>query len=226
MDITLKNGVSVTIRDANMHSYEDVIALLDDLTFANMDRGIGFLLAALGAYEAMVEDTLAKMGLTAACSKGCGACCNQVFTCFPIEADFIMDYLKSISLSYQDRKTIKRRIAPIRAFAEKLRSTQSIFNEGAMFRQYYSGMHDYACPFLGADNVCIIYPARPILCRNLRMEEMCDVENMKSSRARIRLFVDSAISDAIRESEQEMGHDTTDTLMIAHLIARGILDIL
>lgn len=71
------------------------------------------------------------------CTRGCSACCSQVFRITPLDAQVIINHISKLD--------------------EKQKA--DLISKAA---KYKPGM---PCPALGKENECSIYPARPIVCR-------------------------------------------------------------
>ena len=108
-----------------------------------------------------------QQGTQVVCGAGCAGCCHQMVLCQPFEAQAIVTYINA-------HPTVKE------AFLQRY----AAWDTGtAPYRQSYlawaaqrythgedTGAHalgDYAapCPFLDAQDTCIIYPVRPYGCR-------------------------------------------------------------
>lgn len=71
------------------------------------------------------------------CHPGCSACCDELFPVYSIEADYILHYI----LNNIDKTVPKSLVNTIKA---------------------HQTNH---CPFLSTEGLCIVYKARPLVCR-------------------------------------------------------------
>lgn len=119
--------------------------------FRHRDRALESLLPAAGLVLdacALVDlsvaealDAQRKAGRSPACRAGCAACCRQPIPVTPLESLVIEVWLQ-IHMPAARRRLLARQLAASARQAPQLRD----------------------CPFL-AENVCGIYPLRPLACR-------------------------------------------------------------
>lgn len=94
------------------------------------------------------------------CRKGCAHCCKIKVECSLLEAEYIYEYCKEEGITFDvERLKEQAKLDDVNEY------TVSPFRN---------------CVFLGEDNACKIYEARPIACRNYLVVSdpaHCDVQN-------------------------------------------------
>jgi Fe-S-cluster containining protein len=91
--------------------------------------------------DALADKVYEKYADKITCKKGCSSCCEKILTFFPVEFFFIVDYINKNDI---DKALIKDNVKSIK--------------RDAVLR----------CPFLYKKE-CLIYDARPIICRTFGM---------------------------------------------------------
>lgn len=124
-----------------------------------------------------------SQGMHVTCSEGCaharGGCCRMVVCIDTIEAEYIVErYPEVVQRALPEllrQHDVLGRELP-------LRDVEALFGDD-LDRKEEICSHlfalDLVCPFLGADNRCQVYDARPIACRThlaLSSPEQCSVE--------------------------------------------------
>jgi Fe-S-cluster containining protein len=87
------------------------------------------------------------------CAAGCAHCCKLKVEVLPHEAMDVVDYIR-----WSDRFTREERADLLAKLTDVVARTEGL-DENA----YRAA--DVACPFLGDDDRCRVYPVRPIACR-------------------------------------------------------------
>jgi Fe-S-cluster containining protein len=96
------------------------------------------------------QETLYKEGEQhPSCFKGCAHCCHIMVACTEWEAITALEYMNHIGLKFEKEDI------------QKLESQASVKLDSD-----YMVHPDRRCVFLGKDNLCQIYEARPSACRN------------------------------------------------------------
>lgn len=110
--------------------------------------------------EDIINESLDKSNF--ACKKGCGSCCTQLVCCTEPEMDLIADYI--LSLSKKERKKI------ISIASKKIKDIQ-IDNLEMLYK---ASDEQLGIPCMYIDQTkgeCMIYPARPVVCRGYRAKQ-------------------------------------------------------
>ena len=87
------------------------------------------------------------------CRKGCSQCCSQIFRITEFDASIINDHMKI--LSHAERQTLKSKAEK---YLLKLSSDEPVSEE-------YNLSMRLPCPALNDEGACLIYEARPVICR-------------------------------------------------------------
>lgn len=99
------------------------------------------------------ERNINKYGDKIKCRKGCSQCCSQIFRITQLDAEIIKDYLNKTSIGEKNQLLEKAS-----DYIFKLR--QEIQNENE-----YHKVIKLPCPALDGNGACMIYEARPVICR-------------------------------------------------------------
>jgi Fe-S-cluster containining protein len=136
----------------------------------------------------LTEDSREK----STCRKACAFCCYQQVLMTNGEALLIKEYLRKNPDTYLNMERMKLH-----------KSWQKNDKGSAWDHSVYS---EKACPFLQPDNLCSIYPVRPLACRNHRSiesPELCDVENLGVKNVRfIGIFANALFLNALACSDE------------------------
>ena len=99
------------------------------------------------------ERNINKYGDKIQCRKGCSQCCSQIFRITQLDAEIIKDYLNKTSIGEKNQLLEK-------ASDYIFKSRQEIQNENE-----YHKVIKLPCPALDGNGACMIYEARPVICR-------------------------------------------------------------
>jgi Fe-S-cluster containining protein len=102
------------------------------------------------------------------CKKGCVVCCSRTESYgLPVEAVYAVVYLNHSLLSKEEKKALSDKIKvydDTYNLATKLGGFRQ--STGSVFRYYnHTSSIQISCPFLDDKGACMIYPARPLICR-------------------------------------------------------------
>jgi Fe-S-cluster containining protein len=97
------------------------------------------------------------------CEPHCADCCHAVFGLFLIEAVFLKRDFDQLGKAERDA-ALKRGLEADEEL-EKLERTLEIFKDDPQMRGYSLAKARIRCPLLNEDDMCILYPYRPITCR-------------------------------------------------------------
>jgi Fe-S-cluster containining protein len=133
---------------------KDFVAYAMQGYISQLDKFPGEIKDKVGAMYDVIDEinqeTLWKEGEQhPSCRKGCAHCCYIQVACTEWEAITVLDYMDHIGMSFEESDI------------QKLENQASAKSD----REYM--VHpDRRCVFLGQDNTCQIYEARPSACRN------------------------------------------------------------
>ncbi|MDQ3019339.1 MAG: YkgJ family cysteine cluster protein [Bacteroidota bacterium] len=99
------------------------------------------------------ERNVSKYGDKIKCKKGCSKCCSQIFKITFVDSIIIQKYLNSIST--EEKNNLK---AKAKKYLTEINSEHSKHNE-------YFSKPEIPCPALSENGECMIYEARPVICR-------------------------------------------------------------
>jgi Fe-S-cluster containining protein len=145
-----------------------------------------------------------------ACKKGCDICCHQLVCCTALEMETIIDFIENLSgmektkILYHVRKESMKFF---KAHKEVLASTKNWESIGEYLKKCAYGITP--CPYLNTrERKCIIYPARPLICRMTRTKNPCgEMEQLKVLPQGINLYVDQIASAVIIcEEKRQFGN--------------------
>lgn len=113
-------------------------------------------------------------GLTCVCGKGCNACCCQLITVYPKEAEMIAEYLDTI-VKGGKRERFKRKlneqIELLASHGITAETVREISDKGGddelSLKEMYVTL-DIPCPLLTEEGTCMVYPVRPVSCWDYR----------------------------------------------------------
>lgn len=102
------------------------------------------------------------------CRQGCSDCCHAVFDLSLVEAMYINSVFQARFPHGRERSQILERASVsdrrlTRVKREMFQAEKNGASAGQIMRKA-SGLR-MACPLLNADNVCLLYDARPVTCR-------------------------------------------------------------
>lgn len=115
--------------------------------------------------------------------KRCGGCCGPI-TWFEPERIVVQEYCKKYNIEYKE-------------WRENLEQVEKKMEEGNILVE-----EDFKCPFI-KENQCIIYPARPLICRLQGSSSELPCSNSSSKPDLSRQVVDN-MWRAYHKIEQEM----------------------
>jgi Fe-S-cluster containining protein len=111
-------------------------------------------------YEKL-DTALRPMGKIASCKTGCNHCCHLLVLTSKLEYQIISEYLQE-NLSEEEILVVKEKINKYSNFFKNLTHSNEKFLEEDS-NTYIS--KKIPCGFLSSENKCIIYEARPFICR-------------------------------------------------------------
>lgn len=88
------------------------------------------------------------------CSKGCSKCCSQIFRITSADAGVIKEYLSFLTI--EDQKILKHKAEIY------LEEREAVINDQ---ENDFTKLPKQPCPALDESGTCMIYPARPVICR-------------------------------------------------------------
>ncbi len=125
-----------------------------------------FLNHMLPNYYDHVDNVLAVFNKNApqpiTCYNNCGSCCKTIVAIAPIEALNIWYYIRK-TFSLPELRRLRKEIAARYSEQQHLTKLFSLDNQ-EQCRKYMK--LNIPCEFLDSENSCIIYSARPTICRN------------------------------------------------------------
>ena len=124
-------------------------------------------MAMLITLDEINDGRISKAKNKPSCKKGCGHCCHIQVGASAWEAETILEFMKHKGMEFKKQDI------------EKLKAQATISNDS----EYILSPHR-RCVFLGQDNLCQIYEARPGACRNYYVyndPEDCNTYNDKAS---------------------------------------------
>ena len=122
----------------------------------------------------IIESLEKAQGLTCVCGKGCSACCCQLITVYPKEAEIAAEYLDSIVKGSKREKLKKKISGQIDLLASQgitEKAVKEISDRGGVnelvLKEHYVTLN-IPCPLLTEEGHCMIYPVRPVSCWDYR----------------------------------------------------------
>jgi Fe-S-cluster containining protein len=103
--------------------------------------------------HAKVDDTLGKVE-NLACKPGCAHCCKLTVEALPHECMEVVDHIR-----FSDRFSREARATILDKLRDAVTRTEGL--DAAAYRAL-----DLSCPFLGDNNLCMVYSVRPFACRS------------------------------------------------------------
>lgn len=99
------------------------------------------------------DRNILKYGDKIKCRKGCSQCCSQIFRITGFDADIIKEHINT--LPAEKKKTLK------------LKATEYISVISKVNSEIEKNINDekLPCPALNEEGECLIYEARPVICR-------------------------------------------------------------
>jgi Fe-S-cluster containining protein len=118
-----------------------------------------------------------------ACKPGCAHCCKLLVHCLPHEAVDVVEYIR-----FSDRFTREQRAQIL----ERLRAVVKL--TAGVDANVYRAL-DVACPFLGEDHRCMVYPVRPLACHAFGSTDVavCKLEKEDDGRSTFKAVPDSLL---------------------------------
>ena len=154
------------------------------------------------------------------CSNKCSHCCYQAIDIYPYEVPAIADYINR--LSQEDKVYIKHHatiwaskyvehVTQMKKKWDILKTTDDNLQKGVLNKTtYWQLADDYSdlqpmCPFL-KDQSCMIYPARPVMCRNFVITESPDLcaEDHMQTRSYASHYINIQTKRHLRSSGEDM----------------------
>lgn len=102
------------------------------------------------------DRTLTKYGDKIKCRKGCSQCCSQIFRITQLDAAVIKAHLNELPIEVKN--DLKKRAADYISNSDR----KNISN---ISKDEYDVKLKIPCPALNEEGACMIYEARPIICR-------------------------------------------------------------
>ncbi|MDO9399375.1 MAG: hypothetical protein Q7T79_01650 [bacterium] len=155
-------------------------------------------------HDRLLFDYYAKNQI--ACRKGCDICCRQLVCCSALETEVIIDFITNSGMEkakiiYQ----VKKKSLKFFKEHEKIISTANDWSQiGDYLRKHAHGVTP--CPYLHTkEKKCIIYPARPLICRVARTKNPCgQADQLKALPHGINLYVDHIAFTLIDREEKKL----------------------
>ncbi len=98
-----------------------------------------------------------KYGLKIKCSRGCSKCCHQIFNITLVDAYIIKQHINTLQTDMRTK---------LYNNAERFTSTKASSNTAIeKENDLYQDLIPQPCPALDEEGGCMIYEARPIVCR-------------------------------------------------------------
>ncbi|MFP4476106.1 MAG: YkgJ family cysteine cluster protein [Desulfatibacillaceae bacterium] len=107
-----------------------------------------------------------------ACEKGCVACCTDRVVLTSAEARLILDYLERTG-----QRDLLEKLPPAgRSYTPPttMNGLARVCMEGGDLPEEPEDLEPGACPLLGEDGACPVYPVRPFACRALVSKTKCE----------------------------------------------------
>jgi Fe-S-cluster containining protein len=164
---------------------------------------------------------LQKMGWRLYCGYGCAACCfNMPAGISNWELLIIYDYVQQSGQlarffrrsleSYQVMEKVKRQLV-----AERSEKQIEAESEYEIFLHNYS-LAKHGCSFLGEEQECLIYPARPLACRMhfaFTPAQLCDPAHPDFSQGvRVNLSPHAEVEDELKRLDGHLNIGISDLL--------------
>lgn len=142
------------------------------------------------------------------CQRGCYWCCHQLVCCTKLEMELILGYLWTLPSKKKAVIKKKGRKAGIKyiQFCNNLANQSSLIQTEEIAEPMKEFYRFKPCLYLGGRD-CLIYPVRPIECRNAKTDSVgiCGpVKEIIAKPRKIRLFADQVASDLITEEEKKI----------------------
>lgn len=102
------------------------------------------------------DRNLIKYGDKIKCRKGCSQCCSQIFRITQVDAAVIKEHLNEVPFEVKD--ALKKKAADYISNSD----SNNISN---ISKDEYEVKLKIPCPALNEDGACMIYEARPVICR-------------------------------------------------------------
>ncbi len=105
-----------------------------------------------------------------ACHRGCSVCCTRNVTMTAVEGELILRYIRKNKMEHQFAERLQSAPPPKRP-----KMTTNDFARACLQEKMYDFEEpspEEKCPFL-KDNLCIIYPVRPFVCRMMISRHQC-----------------------------------------------------
>ncbi|MEO8209029.1 MAG: YkgJ family cysteine cluster protein [bacterium] len=99
------------------------------------------------------ERNVSKYGDKIKCRKGCSKCCSQIFKITFVDSFVIKKYMNSLSI--EERNYLK----------EKAKKYLGEINSELFKNEDFFSKPKLPCPALNENGECMIYEARPVICR-------------------------------------------------------------
>jgi len=140
-----------------------------------------------------------------ACHRGCGFCCRQLICCTALEMELIVKFIRSRPRAI-GRVLMKQMKKEALWLNRQMISASGKFaiscgQQLQFFARIYQGR---VCPFLSQEQVCLIYPARPIDCRIAKADHPCSEGVSKKDSLGIRLIADQVASNLIMDEDKRI----------------------
>ena len=105
------------------------------------------------------DRNLKKYGDKIKCRKGCSQCCSQIFRITKIDEAVIKEHLNELPLEIKD--DLKKKASEYISNSGR----NNISNISNISQEEYDVNLKIPCPALNEEGACMIYEARPVICR-------------------------------------------------------------
>jgi len=155
-------------------------------------------------YKAIDELTeIYKRDTEVLCYKGCGKCCNQLIGCTQIEVKIMIDYIDSLN---EDLKTpinldLIKYITEFKMWLNIVMQNNPKNKPLVITELVKNRYREISCVFL-KDNICRIYPVRPMICRTVKTIKNLDGNGTES----VRLAYNHIALELIKKEQVKSGN--------------------
>jgi Fe-S-cluster containining protein len=136
---------------------DEISALYDDGEMLHIEKAT----EKLGTVYELLAKSVAPFAQNSPCQKGCTPCCHHIIETTPVEAEMVrrsiekhLDHSAMMSLVSRIKKNRQHYPPPVTGNRKYDNDLQASYFEAHM-----------PCPFLSEQGACMIYEARPLLCR-------------------------------------------------------------
>ena len=164
-------------------------------------EGSEFVTELYDKYELLTKFYLDKHRI--ACRKFCSHCCMQLVPATSSEMELIVEFIQGMNRSLH-RSVIVHVKSRSRKYLTRLHRLRSANMDNAtltaQLKQEYMGI---TCPFLGKAGYCVVYPARPMICRTWKATRPCGITRSKEGDEGllVKLIMDRLAMELINEND-------------------------